>query len=97
MGMILVPMLEIPLLFLFHMGLYRDVSSMSEKGGWRTRENGIGARQSRVWVNACIWFLASIYFVCRVIAMVETLYSLHSSPSSAFVEVRWTGYLPNFS
>lgn len=97
MGMILVPMLEIPLLFLFHMGLGREDASLSEKGGWRRKKNGIGPRQSRVWVNACIWFLASIYFVCRTIAMVETLYSLHSSPSSVFQEVQWTGYLPNFS
>ena len=96
LGMMFIPLLEIPLLLLFHTRCANDVGWAGEKVDWESRERSRG-RGSRAWVSACIWFLASLYCVCRVIAFVETFYSLHASPQDVYREVRWTGYLPHFS
>ena len=51
----------------------------------------------RVTLRLSVHFLVYLYFVVRLCLLVETFYSLHSSPRSVYEDVVWTNYIPHFS
>jgi hypothetical protein len=46
---------------------------------------------------ACLWFIipASIYAMARLALLFEVLYSMRSLPSDAFVDVKWSSFIPH--
>ncbi|KAL9116693.1 MAG: hypothetical protein Q9187_006782 [Circinaria calcarea] len=57
----------------------------------------IGGAYKRNWPWSLLFHVpATVYFCLRVLLMIEVVVSLRSLPEKAFVNVRWSGFIPHF-